>query len=411
MCCAFHDQFFLRGSTVFVNGIAHAAWNKGVSGSMDKKNGNSCFLYFSCCIAVIQTVAGAFAVDSVGNLHNRKSRKVDHGVKYMSKYLFWGGEGAVGDDPFYLFRKCKTACHQDSGTTHGGAVEQDPDVFAAGFQYPVEPFQSIHTVQAAETYVSAFAFPVGAFVYQKHGISMGKIVTGKSGVIVHAPAGVAMKADDDLFAFFLRKPGGMKLQSVIRLNPDILVGLGQHGVLAIAQKAGIGKGSIYYYFPSKDAILDALVERNYEKPLETAKELAKQTDIPPFTRMAMVFQACRKSSAEFRKQINNGTSGKPVRDNTHEEAYIHQKYLKHLITQLKPALTEIIQQGIDNGEIYFDYPAALAEIVLIVLAVKMDNTLLPGTPGEIEETIRGLISLLEKGTQNVPGALNFLTLL
>ena len=40
----------------------------------------------------------------------------------------------------------------------------------------------------------------------------------------------------------------------------------------IAQTAGIGKGSIYYYFPSKDAILDALVERNYEKPLRTAKD-------------------------------------------------------------------------------------------------------------------------------------------
>ena len=32
-------------------------------------------------------------------------------------------------------------------------------------------------------------------------------------------------------------------------------------VSEIAQTAGIGKGSIYYYFPSKDAILDALVKR------------------------------------------------------------------------------------------------------------------------------------------------------
>ena len=70
-------------------------------------------------------------------------------------------------------------------------------------------------------------------------------------------------------------------------------------VSEIARKAGMGKGSIYYYFPSKDAILDALVERNYEKPLETAKILAEQTDISPFTRMAMLFQACRNSSAEF----------------------------------------------------------------------------------------------------------------
>src|SRR5699024_10708640 len=47
-------------------------------------------------------------------------------------------------------------------------------------------------------------------------------------------------------------------------------------VSEIVHTARIGKGSIYYYFPSKDAILDALVERNYEKPLQTAKDLANQ---------------------------------------------------------------------------------------------------------------------------------------
>ena len=73
-------------------------------------------------------------------------------------------------------------------------------------------------------------------------------------------------------------------------------------VSEIAQEAGIGKGSIYYYFPSKEAIWEALVARNYEKPLETAKNLAKQTDISPFTRMAMIFQACRSSSSVFQKQ-------------------------------------------------------------------------------------------------------------
>ena len=64
-------------------------------------------------------------------------------------------------------------------------------------------------------------------------------------------------------------------------------------VSEIAQTAGIGKGSIYYYFPSKEAIVEALVERNYEKPLETARTLATQTSIPTFTRMAMIFQACK----------------------------------------------------------------------------------------------------------------------
>ena len=175
-------------------------------------------------------------------------------------------------------------------------------------------------------------------------------------------------------------------------------------VSEIAQTAGMGKGSIYYYFPSKDAILDALIERNYEKPLETAKTLAGQTEISPFTRMAMIFQACRSSSTEFLRQEE------PVSlTSAQEHAFIHQKYMAHLISELKPVLTEIIRQGIDNGEIHFDRPAALAEIVLIVLTVKLDNTLVPSTREEIEEVMRGLVSLLEKGTENPAGSLNFLT--
>lgn len=174
-------------------------------------------------------------------------------------------------------------------------------------------------------------------------------------------------------------------------------------VSEIAQTAGIGKGSIYYYFPSKEAILESLIKRNYEKPLETAKNLAKQTTISPFTRMAMIFQACRNSSTEFLRQ-NKDSAGTDAQ----EKSFLHQKYLNYLVSELKPDLTMIIQQGIENGDIRFEYPAALAEIVLIVLAVKLDNTLIPSTPEEIEETILGLISLLEKGTENPSGSLNFL---
>ncbi len=172
----------------------------------------------------------------------------------------------------------------------------------------------------------------------------------------------------------------------------------------IAQTAGIAKGSIYYYFDSKDAIVEALVERSYSTSIETAKRLAGETTIPPFTRMALIFQACRNSSTEFLRQ-NTATD-----TNMQERTLLHQKYLRYIIKELNPVLARIIRQGIDAGEISFEYPDALAEIVLIVLTVKIDNTLIPSTPEEIERTIIGLIALLEKGTDNPKGSLNFLTL-
>lgn len=173
-------------------------------------------------------------------------------------------------------------------------------------------------------------------------------------------------------------------------------------VSEIAQEAGIGKGSIYYYFSSKETILEALVARSYEKPLETAKNLAGQQNISPFTRMAMIFQACRNISTEFLKSETQSAAG------SSEKAFLHQKYISHIIQELKPVLAEIIRQGIAEGTIHFDRPEALAEIVLIVLAVKMDNSLTESPRDEIRDTIAGLVTLLEKGTGNPPGSLNFL---
>lgn len=180
----------------------------------------------------------------------------------------------------------------------------------------------------------------------------------------------------------------------------------QHiSVSEIAEKAGIGKGSIYYYFPSKDAIVDALIKRSYEQPLQTAKTLAEQTTVSPFTRMAMLFQACQNSSIAFLRQNQNASSSAEAL------AFLHQKYLNYVISELKPALTEIISQAIDSGEIHFERPAALAEIALIVLAVKLDNSLVPSSREEATDTLKGLIALLEKGTGAAAGTLDYLSMI
>ena len=176
----------------------------------------------------------------------------------------------------------------------------------------------------------------------------------------------------------------------------------------IAQKAGIGKGSIYYYFSSKDAIVDALIEKNYKTPLETAKAMAKQTDLSPYQRMANIFVACQKSSKAF-LQNRHHMAANSLSQTAQEQAYLHHKYLKYLNAELKPSLTEIIKQELEEGLIDFNYPEELAEIVLIVLTVKLDNSIIPSTPEEIESCIRALILLLEKGTGTPSGALDYLT--
>ena len=171
----------------------------------------------------------------------------------------------------------------------------------------------------------------------------------------------------------------------------------------IAEKAGIGKGSIYYYFSSKNDIFSALIERTYQKVLETAKELACNTEIPPFTRMAMISQACTQAAVRLSAYKDSNTI-----ESIQEKAYVHQKYIGHVITELKPTLAEIIKQAISIGEITFDYPEQLAEIVLIILSVKTSNQIVPSTPEEITKTFQALVALLENGACTPHGQLNHL---
>ena len=58
-------------------------------------------------------------------------------------------------------------------------------------------------------------------------------------------------------------PKQMKYDKILDALQSLLVTkeLSTISVSEIAQTAGIGKGSIYYYFPSKEAILEALVKR------------------------------------------------------------------------------------------------------------------------------------------------------
>lgn len=118
----------------------------------------------------------------------------------------------------------------------------------------------------------------------------------------------------------------------------------------------------------------------------------------------MIFQACRSSSALF---LNNTK----IADETAPElSLLHKKHLNYLVSELKPALAEIIAQGISCGEINFDYPEALAEIVLIVISVKLENFIIPSTTEDIEKTLKGLISLLERGTGLPEGTLEYLSI-
>ena len=184
------------------------------------------------------------------------------------------------------------------------------------------------------------------------------------------------------------------------INDDI-----QHiSVSKIAKQAGIGKGSIYYYFKSKDEMLNALIKRTYAGTLEMAKELVGQTELSIYSRLAQITNACVADTKEFLKRSESLRDKIPSSDRVYDSAYIHQQFMKHTIVDFKEIFTEIIQQEIDKGTVKSTSASEIAEIVLIIFTVKIDNTLSPSSDEDAAKTLQMLITLLERGTGNKDGA-------
>lgn len=172
----------------------------------------------------------------------------------------------------------------------------------------------------------------------------------------------------------------------------------------IAQKAGIGKGSIYYYFSSKNDIIEAVIERSYSRAIESARELAASGGMSAFQKMEIIYRACLESSSELKRQEQSATFNE-----MQQSALIHQRFLRILITRLKPILADIIRQGIKEGSLRCSYPDEIAQIVLIVLTVTLDNNLAPLSEPEIRRLLEAFALMQEKSMGIDPHLLDFLT--
>ena len=159
----------------------------------------------------------------------------------------------------------------------------------------------------------------------------------------------------------------------------------------IAQKAGIGKGSIYYYFSSKNDIIEGVIQRNYSRVLDAGRKLAASPALDAFQKMEIIYHACLDSSMELRRQESMGTFSEQ-----RESALIHQKFTRILVTRLRPILADILRQGMAEGTIHCDYPEETAQIVLTVLTTTLDNNLIPIEQEQIRRILTAFTQMQEK---------------
>lgn len=170
-------------------------------------------------------------------------------------------------------------------------------------------------------------------------------------------------------------------------------------VSEIARTAGIGKGSIYYYFKSKDEIFDALVEREYDRIIENCSVLIHGSNADASQKLALLFQSYRSSAGKL--AMNQYLHQR-------QNAAIHQKSLAKILSALSPIVADIIRQGVDEKLFSCVKPQETAEIILSVTCFLYDPGIFKWSPEQLREKAFALAALLENGLSAEKGSFQFL---
>jgi AcrR family transcriptional regulator len=156
----------------------------------------------------------------------------------------------------------------------------------------------------------------------------------------------------------------------------------------ILEEVGIARGTLYYHFKSKEAIMDALIERYNTKVLNIAKKIANDKSISVFERMMGVVMALN---------INN-KSDKEIIEHIHkpQNALMHQKVQRVILTEVTPILAEIIEDGIKEGVFNTPYPYESVEMLIAYTNTVFDTELIEMTIEEKARRIEAFIFNLER---------------
>ncbi|HGA0512753.1 TetR/AcrR family transcriptional regulator [Bacillus pacificus] len=169
----------------------------------------------------------------------------------------------------------------------------------------------------------------------------------------------------------------------------------------ILKEIGIAKGTFYHYFKSKEEVMDEIIMRIIKEDVAKAKVIVSNPNIPVLEKL-------------FRVLMEQSPKSGDVKDKMIEQfhqpnnAEMHQKSLVQSIIHLSPVLTEILEQGIEEGIFSTSYPQETIELLLSSAQVIFDDGLFQWKPEEMMRRAKAYIKMMEVSVGAKEGSFNYM---
>ena len=161
------------------------------------------------------------------------------------------------------------------------------------------------------------------------------------------------------------KKGERRKQELLQIAYRMFLqkGYEETSVDEIISQAGIAKGTYYYYFETKEQMLEEVIGMMIEQEMQAAEQIL-QTDLPVPQKIVGIITSLRPATAE--SPIEEALK-KP------ENIIMHGKIQKKLIESVTPLLSEVVEEGIAEGIFACDHIPERIRMLLVISSETFDE--------------------------------------
>ena len=160
----------------------------------------------------------------------------------------------------------------------------------------------------------------------------------------------------------------------------------------IIEEAGIAKGTYYYYFETKEQMLEEVIEMMIDRETEAAKQILK-AEIPVPQKVVGIISSLRPTQEEMPIE---GALMRP------ENIVMHEKTRKQIVEKAVPLLSEVVEEGIAQGIYACNHIPERVRMLLIISSNTFDDGHFTARDIEV------FIDMAEKLLGAEPGTMEFI---
>jgi AcrR family transcriptional regulator len=164
---------------------------------------------------------------------------------------------------------------------------------------------------------------------------------------------------------------------------------------------GLSKGVFYYYFKSKEEVMDAIIQRVVDAEVENAKKIVANPDMTPPQKLCAILLGQGQTKKMIKVKENMVTQFHAA-----ENAEMHQKSLVQGIKYLAPVMSEMLKEDSGSNSIFTDYPQETAALFLAAGQFIFDKGLFQWSGKERVRYAKAFVEMMEKTLGVQPGYFN-----